>query len=234
MCLYFCLFKCRPALVTGCHHWAAQTQRAAVRAISIPSPASASIRSCLLTVLMEVGNSAPYRQELLPNTGSNPAVVPAVWDDSISDNALLALVSAALTHPAESQTWANVSLSVADSPRADVSHVPTGALFLAGKSSLLILEPVLQSAEQSQLRKAVGAAGGIRSLKAMAFSYMKKPRWDELQCLCARCCARRGAQEASSPRAVRSSSRCQQSQFPLLVSCVTWEEKSCSSSRSVD
>lgn len=52
---------------------------------------------------MEVGNSAPYRQELLPNTGSNPAVVPAVWDDSISDNALLALVSAALTHPAESQ-----------------------------------------------------------------------------------------------------------------------------------
>lgn len=57
-----------------------------------------------------------------------------------------------------------------------MSHVPTGALFLAGKSSLLILEPVLQSAEQSQLRKAVGAAGGIRSLKAMAFSYMKKPR----------------------------------------------------------
>ncbi|POI31737.1 hypothetical protein CIB84_004512 [Bambusicola thoracicus] len=49
-----------------------------------------------------------------------------------------------------------------------------------------------------------------------------------------RCCARRGAQEASSPRAVRSSSQCQQSQFPLLVSCVTWEEKSCSSSRSVD
>lgn len=36
-----------------------------------------------------------------------------------------------------------------------MSHGPIGVLFLAGKSSLLILEPVLQSAEQSQLLKAV-------------------------------------------------------------------------------
>lgn len=50
------------------------------------------------------GQLGPVYEELLPNTGSNPAVVPAVWDDSISDNALLVLVSAALTHPAESQT----------------------------------------------------------------------------------------------------------------------------------
>lgn len=57
-----------------------------------------------------------------------------------------------------------------------MSHGPIGVLFLAGKSSLLILEPVLQSAEQSQLLKAVRAAGGIWSLKAMVFSYMKKPQ----------------------------------------------------------
>lgn len=61
-----------------------------------------------MTVLMEVGNSAPSRQELLLGTGSNADVVsgvhPAAWEDSISDNALLVLVSPALTHPAESQT----------------------------------------------------------------------------------------------------------------------------------
>lgn len=60
-----------------------------------------------MTVLMEVGNSAPSRQLLL-GTGINADVVsgvhPAAWEDSISDNALLVLVSPALSHPAESQT----------------------------------------------------------------------------------------------------------------------------------
>lgn len=47
-------------------------------------------------------------------------------------------------------------------------------LFHAGKFSLLILELVLQSAEYSQLLQLVRVEGGIRSLKDMALSSLKK------------------------------------------------------------
>lgn len=98
MCLYFCLFKFRPALIpqtllwrsVGYHCCTAQTLArnpapcpTGWRAVSIPSPTSASIRWSLVTVKM--GHSVPCRQELLLSTRINfyvaAGVRPAVWDD---------------------------------------------------------------------------------------------------------------------------------------------------------